>query len=200
MPQLSRQDRELLTLRGANMSTGSIAGLMGWLESRVYNRLGQLEVTSAAEALARLEGPPIRLGGWAAIGSETFAGLLAYAVWSQAPERSPEAPAAVRHAPPRSAMAKPSTIPPISNAKSRSPAIPTATTPAASSQRGVPKTMAVNHPHAPRPAPAFAIKPVGARVATWAGQFRAARWSLAEVADLFDVAEDDLAQALGEVA
>lgn len=103
MPQLSRQDRELLTLRGANMSTGSIAGLMSWPESRVYNRLGQLEVTSAAEALARLEGPPVRLSGWAAIGSETFAGLLAYAVSTQAPQSPPEAPAAVRHAPPRSA-------------------------------------------------------------------------------------------------
>jgi hypothetical protein len=103
MHALSRQDRELLTLRGANMSTGSIAALMSWPESRVYNRLGQLEVTSAAEALARLEGPPLRMGGWTTIGSEAFAGFLAYSVSLQRQDRPPEAPAAGGHAPPRSA-------------------------------------------------------------------------------------------------
>ena len=59
-------------------------------------------------------------------------------------------------------------------------------------------------PPAARP-PAYSLgglrlKPVTDRIARWAGHFLRAQWSLQEVADLFGVAEDDLAQACGVAA
>lgn len=224
MTDLTKKDREILTLRAARMSTGSIASLVGRSEAKVYNRLGELGVTTAAQAAALLVAAPLPdLSGWARVGGPEFTALLTFAAQvgdaysavvsgrlrlaPPAPkpakvERQPKAPA-----PPRSAPPSPSTCAPGSNGKSPSPAIPTATTVDASPRRREPEPVrAIPSPRTPvstQPLPravVVAIRPVSDRIATWAGHFLRARWPLGEVAELFNVAEDDLAMALGEAA
>ncbi|ATC25194.1 hypothetical protein [Caulobacter vibrioides] len=182
MKGLTAKDREVLGLYAARMSTASIAAMCGGTEAAIYNRLTRLQVTSVSQALEQLRvddearkaprapadpkpRPPCRLDGLAEIGSPAFGKLLADLT------RGAELAAAwsaIDPAFPSAATAPPSPAPAAS---------PTAARPPAYSRGGL------------------RLNPVSDRVARWAGHFLRARWPLHEVADLFDVAEDDLAQA-----
>lgn len=209
MTEISAKDRQILTLRAARMSTATIAGLVGWSEARVYNRLNTLGVTTASAATALLAGPPpLDLSGLAAFGEARMTTLLAFAAQlsppaPQAPEDPVEAPPP---APPRSAPPSLSTCAPISSPKPTCRATRTTNMPAVSPRsrpepmRSPPSPSSSFRPLSRSPGRVVGIKPVSARIATWAGHFRRARWPLEEVADLFDVAEDDLALVLGEAA
>lgn len=218
MTALSKKDREILNLRAARMSSASIAVMVGWSEAKVYNRLAALQVYSAADALDRIAGKSVlNLAGLAAFGDEAFALLLksmveaiaqaaAPAAAKVAPVPAPRPVAATRveavvaqprPAPPRSAP-RPSTPGPE---RSR-PAAPRPARRAAEHEKPAPNGASLPPPPAGRRAllGAVRLRPVSPRVAAWAGHFRRARWSLAEVAHLFDVSEDALAVALGEAA
>ena len=201
MTALSKKDREILNLRAARMSSASIAVMVGWAEAKVYNRLAALQVYSAADALDRIAGKsPLNLAGLAAFGDEAFALLIksmAEAIPQAAATRVEAVVAQPRPAPPRSAP-RPSTPGPE---RSR-PVAPRPARRAAEHDKPAPVGASVPPPPAARRAllGAVRLKPVSPRVAAWAGHFRRARWSLAEVAHLFDVSEDALALALGEAA
>lgn len=206
MSELSKKDVEILNLKAARMSTASIAMMVGWSEAKVYNRLNFLQVFSSGDALDRLEGrSAFSLSGLAAFGDIAF-GLFVKST-AEAIERAmaavptPPAPAVTlaealvvepRRAPPRSAPRRIDPPKPVSPKPARPTAVATP----------LPVAASVPPPPVARRSPpgALRLKPVSSRVAAWAGHFRRARWPLAEVAHLFDVAEDDLAMALGEAA
>ena len=217
MSGLSKKDTEILNLKAARMSSASIAMMVGWSEAKVYNRLNDLRVYSAADALDRLAGKAdFSLAGLASLGGESF-GLLvrsmveviaqaATAMAPRAPETAVVRVEAVtvepRPAPPRSAPQAPAPKPTVPGpARSKPVAL---RMPRQAVQGDKPLPVAASLPPPPvgrRALPgAIRLKPVSPRVAAWAGHFRRARWSLAEVAHLFDVSEDALAVALGEAA
>lgn len=230
MTDLTKKDREILALRAARMSTGTIASLVGRSEAKVYNRLGELGVTTSAQAVALLASAALPdLSGWARIGGPEFSALLSFATVSfesatanfhrvnppiiesviapPAPKPAKVERQSKATAPPRSAPPSPSTCAPGSSGKSPSPVTPTATTAAASPRRREPEPVrAIPSPRttvSTQPLPravVVAIRPVSDRIAAWAGHFLRARWPLEEVADLFNVAEVDLATALGQAA
>lgn len=214
MTALSKKDQEILTLRAARMSSASIAVMVGWSEAKVYNRLAALQVYSAADALDRIAGKsPLNLAGLAAFGDEAFALLIksmaeaiAQAAAKVAPVPAPRPVAATRV---EVVVAPPTAAPPRSAPRHSTPgqerSRPVAPRPArraAEHEKPAPVGASVPPPPAARRAllGAVRLKPVSPRVAAWAGHFRRARWSLAEVAHLFDVSEDALALALGEAA
>ena len=188
MTTLTAKDREVLGLYAARMSTASIAAMCGGSEASIYNRLTRLQVTSVSQALEQLR-----------IDDEA--------------RKAPRAPAA-----PKPRKAKPSPpatkLPaPVETVVFDRPAVTDADLVAAKPFLDALLPSAAPAPSSPAPAaspaaagpPAYSrgglrLKPVTDRIARWAGHFLRARWRLQEVADLFGVAEDDLAQACGVTA
>ena len=188
MKGLTARDREVLGLYAARMSTASIAAMCGGTEAAIYNRLTRLAVTSVGQALELLRADDQARKATA----ERYA------------PKPPVAEAPVQVTPaPSPALTEASTHPVITD--------PGLTAARPCLDRLSPS--AVTAPPSPAPAasptasrqPAYSkgglrLKPVSHRIARWAGHFLRARWSLQEVADLFDVAEDDLAQACAVLA
>ncbi|PHY20914.1 hypothetical protein [Caulobacter sp. BP25] len=207
MTQLTKKDVEILNLKAARMSTASIAMMTGWSEAKVYNRLTDLRVFSAADALERLAGgSAFSLAGLSAFAAPEFGLLLSAmaAAVAEAVHRAPLPPARevplVAPARPAPTPARVPRAPPKPRAEARSAVQPSTDRAAMAAHR--PRSVAPMPTSKPLSSPrgALRLRPVSQRVAVWAGHFRRASWPLAEVADLFDVAEDDLALALGEAA
>lgn len=205
MSELSKKDVEILNLKAARMSTASIGLMVGLPEAKVYNRLSALQVFSAGDALDRLAGrSAFSLQGWSKFGDEGLSllmGALARAAAEVAP--SPLLPPSPRVEIRPSPAVRPVPTPPVSRPLvAPRPAAPRQPRPAREAAKPLPVAASVPSPPVARRSPpgALRLKPVSPRVAAWAGHFRRARWPLAEVAHLFDVAEDDLAVALGEAA
>jgi len=200
MTLLTAKDREVLGLYAARMSTVSIARIAGGSEASVYNRLTRLEITSVGQALELLRSddearkaprapaapkprrakpspPPIKVGGPVMLtaGIDVAGDALRFEVTAWPAGEQPQCVAA--------GVVEPSLTPSAVVAPLSAPAVsPPAASPPAYSLGGL------------------RLKPVTDRIARWAGHFLRARWRLQEVADLFDVAEDDLAQACGVLA
>lgn len=212
MSELSKKDVEILNLKAARMSTASIAIMVGLSEAKVYNRLNALRVFSSGDALERLAAPSLfSLQGWARFGDEGLT-LLMGALLRAANEVAPASPPPViRVAPPEDGHIEELYVGGVQYVPSRpasrqverpKPVAPAPLRPVREAAKPLPVAASVPPPPvARRSSPgAVRLKPVSPRVAAWAGHFRRARWPLAEVAHLFDVAEDDLALALGEAA
>lgn len=207
MSELSKKDVEILNLKAARMSTASIAMMVGWSEAKVYNRLNALQVFSSGDALERLSGrSAFSLAGLAAFGD------IAFGLFVKSTVEAIERAIATAPAPPASAVVRveavvvePRPAPPRSAPRRvdpPKPAAPRRPRPTVEVAAPLPVAASLPPPPAARRSPpgALRLKPVSPRVAAWAGHFRRARWPLTEVAHLFDVAEDDLATALGEAA
>lgn len=177
MTGLSSKDRNILGLYAARMSTASIAFMCSCSEAAIYNRLGRLQVTSVSQALDML----------------------------RADDASRKATVPKQPKPAARATPLPA---PIRKVTVTRPAVTDADLGAAKPllDRLSPSAVPALSSPAPTVSPAAAVspayrkgglrlKPVTDRIARWAGHFLRARWPLQEVADLFDVAEDDLAQA-----
>jgi DNA-binding CsgD family transcriptional regulator len=226
MTLLTTKDREVLRLYAARMSTSSISSIAGGSEAAIYNRLTRLEVNSVGQALDRLRlddeartaasapagakagkakpsppptkvpapTPPVltasvdvagdtlryEVVGWG-IGagfSVVDAGRVVEAL------RTDIAPCMLTDTQLAAAMIPAAdVIPSVVTSKPRASATAsTAVRPSACKSGGL------------------RLKPVTDRIARWAGHFLRARWPLQEVADLFGVAEDDLAWACGVAA
>lgn len=205
MTELSKKDIEILNLQAARMSTASIAMMVGLSEAKVYNRLTALQVFSAGDALDRLAGrSKFSLAGMAAFGLAEF-GLLLRAMASaiEDAQRAAPTPPAARVVAVETPKAEPRPAPPRSaTRRPRAAVAPSKLTPSTVADVSPRRARVVprSSPQPPVPRGGLRLKSVSPRIATWAGHFRRARWPLAEVAHLFDVAEDDLAMALGEAA
>lgn len=203
MTTLTEQDREILTLKAARMSTASIAAMVELSEAEIYNRLGQLDVTTVAQALERLAGhEPFSLAGWSAWGAPELAGVLR--TCADLVENTVARVKGLLGAAGPNMLAAGLGGMAQGGPVAAAPALATVRIPAG--ETVVPRAVAERLPKArpapasaPRPAPAASLKRIKAvtpSIARWAGHFLRARWPLAVVADLFDVAEDDLAAAV----
>jgi hypothetical protein len=179
MTPLSAKDRNILGLYAARMSTASIAFMCGSSEAAIYNRLGRLQVTSVAQALDMLRADD----GARKACADRYA--------PKTPKPKVEAPPA---APLRLAGLGQLAGQPFRRflAQQLAKAKPVSAVPARPSPARTASPTVAAPPHRRG---GLRLKPVTDRIARWAGHFLRARWSLQEVADLFGVAEDDLAQA-----